>query len=182
MRGPSAILLALCGTSALGQSTFQPLLEALNENGFTSFSQQLEGDPIVTAGPGLIIYAPTNAALEAENASGPIGRRQSKEDLLQARNSIHAVDSTAPRPPRPPKGPPRNATRRDVPVSVGSPMVTLLDSPKFVNLGQQSNQVIVEKTGAFASLPIVYSGLGRSVKVTGADIPYAQGVIRPIDG
>jgi hypothetical protein len=182
MRGPSAILLALCGTSALGQSTLLSLQETLNENGFTRFSQQLEGDPILTAGPGLIIYAPTNAALEGENASGPIGRRQSDEDLQQAKNAINAVDATAPSPPRPPKGPAKNATRRDVPVSVGSSMVTLLDSPEFVNLGQQTNQVIVEKSGAFASLPIVYSGLGKSVKVTGADIPYAQGVIRPIDG
>ena len=33
-----------------------------------------------------------------------------------------------------------------------------------------------------AAFPIVLSGLGESVKVTGVDIPYHCGVIRPISG
>ncbi|KAF4513576.1 hypothetical protein G6O67_000830 [Ophiocordyceps sinensis] len=70
---------------------------------------------------------------------------------------------------------------RDVLVSPGSVLVTLLSNSEFVNLGRR-NQNIVEKGVALPSLLLVLSGLGASVKVTGADIPFDNGFIRPIDG
>ncbi|RYP67496.1 hypothetical protein DL769_005743 [Monosporascus sp. CRB-8-3] len=167
-------LLALCAASALAQ----PLLTALEENGFTEFAQVIQGDPILNAGPDIIVYAPTNAALTGSNGTVPITRRDD-EDNNQASNGYKAVDNTAPGP----VGPPTDFNRiRDVMVSPGSALVTLLDNPEFVNLGPGRNQIIVEKNVASASLPLVFSGLGASVKVTGDDIPFDNGVIRPIDG
>ncbi|KAH8745274.1 FAS1 domain-containing protein [Diaporthe sp. PMI_573] len=172
-------ILALCAVSALAQS----LVTTLEENGFAEFAQLLQGDPVLDAGPGLIVYAPTNAALTGGNTTAPANRRAAEDDKTQARNALGAVNSTAPRPPKPPK-PPRNSTKliRDVVASPGSAFMTLLDNPEFVNLGPRRNQTIVEKNATSASPPLVFSGLGASVKVTGADIPFDNGVIRPIDG
>ncbi|EQL01691.1 Fasciclin-domain-containing protein [Ophiocordyceps sinensis CO18] len=74
-----------------------------------------------------------------------------------------------------------SALAEDVLVSPGSVLVTLLSNSEFVNLGRR-NQNIVEKGVALPSLLLVLSGLGASVKVTGADIPFDNGFIRPIDG
>ncbi|RYP33110.1 hypothetical protein DL767_004895 [Monosporascus sp. MG133] len=167
-------LLALCAASALAQ----PLLTALEENGFTEFARVLQGDPILNAGPDIIVYAPTNAALTGSNRTVPVTRRDDEDDN-RASNGYKAVDATAPGP----VGPPTDIVRiRDVMVSPGSALVTLLDDPEFVNLGPGRNQIIVEKSVASASLPLVFSGLGASVKVTGDDIPFDNGVIRPING
>jgi len=173
-------LQALCAP-ALAQS----LKEALEANGFTLWAQRISTDNLLlNAGPGIIIYAPTNAALESsDDANSPITRRADDKDKQEAENAASAVDSTAPRPPKPEKPSQNNtATRRQLVNTAGSAQVTLLDNPEFVNLGPGRNQVIVEKNVASWSLPLVFSGLGRAVKVTGDDIPYDNGVIRPIDG
>jgi hypothetical protein len=173
-------LQALCAP-ALAQS----LKEALESNGFTLWAQRISTDNLLlNAGPGAIIYAPSNAALELSDKANPhVVPRATEADKRAAENAVHAVDSTAPRPPKPQKPPQNNtSTRRQLGNAGGSAQVTLLDNPEFVNLGPGQNQVIVEKNVASGSLPLVFSGLGRTVKVAGDDIPYGNGVIRPIDG
>jgi len=180
--------LGLCAVTVVGQS----LLTVLEQQGFTDYAQVLrqDGDAVLNAGPNIIVYAPTNAALalESTNGTASITRRATDQDRRRAQCAMGAVDASAPRPPRPPKSPPSgNSTGRrlvrDVLVSRGSSQVTLLDNPEFVNLGPlQRNQSIVEKGAASTSLPLVFSGLGASVSVTGADIVFDGGIIRPING
>lgn len=67
-------------------------------------------------------------------------------------------------------------------MSRGSVHESLLDGPGWVNLGPQRNQSIVEKYAALASAPVVFTGLGESVKITASDIPFDGGVVRPVSG
>ncbi|RYP69884.1 hypothetical protein DL771_005827 [Monosporascus sp. 5C6A] len=168
--------LALCADSAVAQS----LETALEENGFTEYAALLQGDPLLQAGPNILVYAPTNAALTRNNDTAAVTRRQNRGDRRQASCQNKAVNLGAAPPGRPPVK--RDNRVRQVVVSPGSAFQTLLDDPEYVNLGPGRNQTIVEKSAASASLPLVFSGLGQSVSVTGLDIPFDQGVIRPIDG
>jgi hypothetical protein len=161
----------------------QSLITVLEENGFTDYAARLQGDPILDAAPGLIIYAPTNAALRVDN--GTLGRRATPEDQRKAEHQMGAVNSAANRYPRPRKNglnTKRLVRYRDEVVPSGSAFMSLLNHPEFVNLGPGNNQSIVEKRAASAELPVIFSGLGASVKVTGNDIPFDKGVIRPING
>ncbi|KAK3309822.1 FAS1 domain-containing protein [Chaetomium strumarium] len=176
--------LALFAVSALGQS----LITVLEENGFTEYAALIQGEPLVAASSDLIIYAPTNAALLADN--GTLARRATDRDLQKAKTQFNTVNRTAPKPRRPPtnKPPPAggNGTRpvrhRDELVPSGSAFVTLLDDPEFANLGPGVNQSIVEKRATASELPVVFSGLGAAVQVTGNDIPFDNGIIRPVNG
>jgi len=175
-------LLAVRAAPALGQS----LLAALQENGFTEYAELLQGDPILSAGPNLIVYAPTNAAL-ARNGNATVARRNGAGSNNPAGNSFSCVDATAPEwvdPEEYDTGSNSSKARlvKNQVASSGSVYGTLLDDPEWVNLGPGRNQTLVEKSISSASLPLVFTGLGASDNVTASDIPFDSGVIRPIDG
>lgn len=121
-------VLALGAASALAES----LLVTLEDNGF---AQELQGHAILSAGPVLLLYTPTSAALTAARGPPAFARRATADDIKQAL-AIHAVNPTTPYRLRPPQ-PPKNSTKfaRDVLVSPGSVLVTLLSNSEFVNLG-----------------------------------------------
>ncbi|KAH6649315.1 FAS1 domain-containing protein [Chaetomium tenue] len=156
----------------------QSLISVLENNGFSEYAALIRGDPSVEAASDLIVYAPTDAALVANNGT------TSKKIRARFTN----VNRSAPRPRQPPKrSPPAgNGTRlvrnRDELVPPGSAFVTLLDDPEFVNLGPGVNQSLVEKRAVSSELPVVFSGLGETIRVTGDDIPFDRGVIRPTNG
>ncbi|KAG7290338.1 hypothetical protein NEMBOFW57_000338 [Staphylotrichum longicolle] len=164
----------------------QSLLTVLEDNGFTEYAALIRGDPFLEAASDLIVYAPTNAALVANN--GSLTRRATDEDLKKTRARFGAVNRSAPRPQEPPtRSPPvvngtRRVRHRDELVPSGSAFVTLLDDPEFVNLGPGINQSIVEKRAVSSELPVVFAGLGAAVRVMGDDIPFDKGVIRPTNG
>ncbi|RYO74894.1 hypothetical protein DL764_010672 [Monosporascus ibericus] len=176
------VFLTLCAIPAFAQS----LLAVLQENGFTEYAERLQGDPILSAGPGLIVYTPTNAALVG-NGNVTVTRRQDAGSDNSAENSYGCVNATAPRWVDPAEfegdSGAGNATLRKKQVGPsGSVYGTLLDDPEWVNLGPGRNQTIVEKRVPTASLPLVFTGLGASVGVAASDIPFEGGIIRPING
>lgn len=168
----------------------EPLVTVLEKNGLSEFARQAQGDgPTLDGKNDLIVYAPTDAALGASassNGSGPlipvINGRATPQEIETSRLLMHYCTRTPP-PPRPPPAnkPSQNHTRsvRGV-LSGGSALVSLLDNPEFSNLGPGNNQVVVQRTEA--SQPLVFSGMGQSAQVIGDDIPFDQGVIRPING
>ncbi|GAB1312670.1 Periostin [Madurella fahalii] len=169
------------GLFALGvaQALAQSLLTVLQDNGFSGYAELLEGDPILSAGPGLIIYAPTNAALTAAGNSLSDGVRAILKN--DASNSFGAVRNTAPTFVDPAVYPDNgDAGSADAPP--GAVRETLLNDPAFVNLGSGHNQSLVEKNVPSAARPTVHGGLGTTVGVAGDDIPFDSGVVRPIDG
>ncbi|KAI0600998.1 FAS1 domain-containing protein [Biscogniauxia sp. FL1348] len=174
------VFLFLCASPALAQS----LLAVLQENGFTEYASQLEGDPILSAGPELIVYSPTNAAL-ISSQNETVARRAPARTNTRARNSFSCVNAVAPTWIDPSTSQGGNGTIRlfrKQGTTSGTVYGTFLDDPEWVNLGPGRNQSLVEKTLTSSSLPIVFSGLGASVRVTASDIPFDGGVIRPIDG
>jgi hypothetical protein len=62
----------------------------------------------------------------------------------------------------------------------GVARVTWLSDPRWVNLGPGRNQTIVEKQLPSSFGPVVITGFGDGIRVTGADLPFDRGVIRPI--
>lgn len=164
----------------------QTLVTVLEDNGFSEYAALIRGDPSVEAASDLIVYAPTDAALVANNET--LTRRATAEDLKKIRARFASVNRSAPGPRAPPRRPPpagngtRLVRRRDELIPSGSAFVTLLDDPEFVNLGPGVNQSIVEKRAVTSELPVIFSGLGATVKVTGDDIPFDKGVIRPTNG
>lgn len=171
----------LIGLLALGapQTLAQSLLEALRDNGFSGYAELLEGDAILSAGPGLIIYAPSNAALGA--ATGSLPARQATLQTNNASNSFGAVRNTAPTFVDPALyAEDEDAEAAEAPP--GAVRETLLQDPVFTNLGPGHNQSLVEKNVSSAARPIVHGGLGRTVEVSGDDIAFDGGVVRPIDG
>ncbi|RYP63896.1 hypothetical protein DL771_009071 [Monosporascus sp. 5C6A] len=171
--------LALYAVPALSQS----LIAALQENGFTAYAEQLRGSPILSAGPNLIVYTPTNAAL-ARNGNATITRRQSVNN--DAGQQFCTGNDLAPRwdsgEEDEDDSEPSNArlVKKQVAPS-GSVYGTLLDDPEWVNLGPGRNQSLVERRVSSVSLPLVFTGLGQSVQVAASDIPFDGGVIRPIN-
>ncbi|KXX74172.1 Periostin [Madurella mycetomatis] len=168
-------LLALGASQALAQS----LLEVLQDNGFSGYAELLEGDAILSAGPGLIVYAPSNAALSA--AADLLPAREATLPRNNASNSFGAVRNTAPTFVDPALYP-EDGDAGDAEAPPGAVRETLLEDPVFTNLGPGHNQSLVEKNVSSAARPTVHSGLGRTVEVTGDDIAFDGGVVRPIDG
>lgn len=164
----------------------QTLVTVLEDNGFSEYAALIRGDTSVESASNLIIYAPTDAALLANNET--LARRATPEDLKKIRARFASVNSSAPRPRAPPKRSPpagngtRSVRHRDELVPRGSAFVTLLNDPEFVNLGSGVNQSLVEKRAVSSELPVVFSGLGETIRVTGDDIPFDKGVIRPTNG
>lgn len=155
------------------------LLAALRQEGFTEFATFLEGPAGVNARtyPGrLLVYAPTNSAFRRDRLTTQLTRRQyTKQDRVA--DNLLVPDSFG------------DIWKRSVPTcqsGVPGPgavnLMTLLSNPEFVNLPPGHNSSIVQKNMPKGSFPVVLTGLGDVVKVTGLDIPYDNGRIRPVSG
>jgi len=174
-----------------GQALSQSLQSVLLDNGFTRFAAMLEGNAVLTSGDGLLIYAPTDAAL-GKNGGAALARREGEDDMSYYINEIGPTFSlptgatgTTSAIPSSTAGPPRMLARNlgVAPLPpCGVVRQSWLSNPAKVNLGPGRNQTIVEKKVCAASGPLVFTGLGASVKVTADDIPFDRGFIRPISG
>lgn len=168
----------LIGLLAFGRSPAlaQSLLDVLRDHGFTGYADLLEGDPILDAGPGIIVYAPGNAVLSAAANPSPARAIQSNSAI----NSFGTVRDTAPtfEDPAVHTDPGDDGDAETPP---GTLRETLLNDPVFVNLGPGRNQSLIERNVSSAR-PTLVGGLGKTVAVVGDDIPFDGGVIRPIDG
>lgn len=153
-----------------------PLLAVLQREGFTEFAQQLEGpdgEVVRNACSNMIIYTPTNAAL-AQGKTCSFARRNNNNGTGTTDKANYAC------PGQDDEGDKRRGEVTTTPGAIAR--MTLLSNPQYVNLGPGRNSSIVEKNVPNAAFPVVLSGLGESVKVTGLDIRYDCGVIRPISG
>lgn len=165
-------LAALLYTLALAAD---PLLTVLCREGFTEFAKQLEGpsgEAVRNACPRrMIIYAPTNAAIHRAKSCSLTRRQDDNVD-----QTIYACPQNQANP-----GPVNLKKRATITTTPGAlALGNLLDDPQFVNLGPGHNSSVVQKNVPNAGLGVVFSGLGESAKVTGLDIPYECGVIRPV--
>ncbi|KAK0710598.1 FAS1 domain-containing protein, partial [Lasiosphaeris hirsuta] len=161
-------------------SLAQSLLTVLRQEGFTEFAAFLDqpaGQNVLRNNQSLIVYAPTNAAfLRSQKSTNVLPRDITKEEALR---EIQMAET-------PSNGDKRRKRHEPVCSTVAGPgaqdLMTLLDDPEFVNLPLGQNASIVQKNMPKGALPVVHSGLGDVVKVTGLDIPYDHGVIRPVSG
>ncbi|KAI1822945.1 FAS1 domain-containing protein [Xylaria intraflava] len=183
-------LLAIFGTPALSQS----LLSVLQERGFTEFAKRLEGSPLLSAGPDVIVYAPTDASL-AVSGNITITRRNDGEEN-DPLPGLHCNNKASPSfiDPDPEddgdgddKGSNSTESRKfrlvkNQAVSPARIYGSWLNDPAFVNLGPGHNQTVVEKSVSSEPQPRIFTGLGASAKIMGSDIPFDNGVVRPIDG
>ncbi|KAM7183615.1 hypothetical protein V8F20_012554 [Naviculisporaceae sp. PSN 640] len=173
-------LLSLFSIGAYAQSS-QSLLQVLRQGGFTDWAKVLEsaqGADILGYPGNLIIYAPTNAGLarqELESGNtiqrrlelGDIGVNYAAIPWSFTHGSAKRSDSTC---------------SQDLPGPGVVDLMTLLNDPEFVNLPAGQNASIVQKNMPKGTLPLVFTGLGDSVRVVGQDIPFDKGIIRPISG
>lgn len=176
MRPDDFIALFVLGAAS---ASAQSLLTVLRENGFSGYAELVQGDAILEAGSGLIVYAPTNEALRSAGNSLFINARQVPNN--NASNSFGAVRATAPTfvdPAQFPEGEDSDSAQSPN----GTVRETLLNGSEFVNLGPGHNQSLVERNTSSLGRPTVYGGLGQSVEVAGEDIPFDNGVVRPING
>ncbi|KAL6830901.1 FAS1 domain-containing protein [Trichoderma sp. SZMC 28015] len=163
----------------------QSLLSVLQQNGFSEFAQRLQASEPVLANPGIIVYAPSNSAFGSSinvTFNATVSRRQAGaasglESSLYFSNTIknEYIDPSA--------GGQNNTSARRFrkrATSLGTVLETLYQDPS-VRLGPGNNQTLVERGVPSASLPFVFSGSGKYSKVTGPDIPFDGGVVRPID-
>ncbi|KAK0649593.1 FAS1 domain-containing protein [Cercophora newfieldiana] len=177
MAGKFFALLTLFIVGSLAQS--QSLLAVLRREGFTEYAAFLEGGAgvkILNSPTHLLIYAPTNAGFLRYKQSPNVARRAISEEQAEA-----DYQSVPTNPGDVPKRK-RTAVCSDVAGSGATDLMTLLDNPNFVNLPPNNNASIVQKNMPKGALPVVHSGLGDVIKVTGLDIPYDKGVIRPVSG
>ncbi|KLU92034.1 hypothetical protein MAPG_10981 [Magnaporthiopsis poae ATCC 64411] len=172
-------LITLCAAAAATQSG--SLLAVLQENGFTKYAERLQAlnSPVLNAGPNVVVYVPTNAAITTTGNS-TITRRTSDED--EKDGMLYAVNEIAPRRVRNSTEGAKMLRTRDLGCTPGLLYQSWLNNPKLVNLGPGRNQTLIEKFISSAARPLVFTGLGESVKVTSDDIPFNGGVIRPISG
>lgn len=181
-------------TAALGavlaNAQSAPLQTVLRDNGFTQFAELIQAQNprlLSTPGPGLVVYSPTNAALVNNGPNVPITARDTSAEVDASFHFARELGKSG-RPLQPPLFPAANGSTqnrlrvRDLGCTPGAVYETLLSNPAFVQLGPGHNQTIVEKHVSSAARPLVFTGLGASVKVTAADIPFDNGVIRPISG
>ncbi|RSL62668.1 hypothetical protein CEP54_005625 [Fusarium duplospermum] len=162
---------AFLATSALADS----LSNTLQDNGFTLFQQQLQDSPelLNSEEPGLVVFAPTDSGLSSSDGPGRVKRQvKSQNGYYFAGELSLSYPSSG-----------RRMFIRDL-KSGGDARMTFLDDPAYVNLGWANNQSLVERPSncCAGGKRQVYTGLGGSVNVAGKDIPFDNGVIRPIDG
>ena len=153
-----------------------PLLTVLCREGFTEFSRLLEGPAgasIRNACPRrIILFTPTNDAIRRANSCS-LSRR---EDPPAPDQYSCPADQAVP-------GPivvKRRSTITTTPGAVA--LANFLNDPQWVNLGPGQNSSVVQKNVPNAGLGTVLTGLGNIVKITGLDIPFECGVIRPVSG
>ncbi|KAK0701533.1 FAS1 domain-containing protein [Apiosordaria backusii] len=172
---PSTILFVpLAISPALGQT----LLQALSANNFSLYAQRITNIPSIAnaAGPGLIIYAPTDEAIRGANLPTSNSSNTKRQEEEEERPTIEECECGAT------NSHSQKQKKRQLPISPGSARVTFLDDPTLVNLGPGRAQSIVERCPPDQIWPVVHGGLGRNVSVVGSDIPFSGGVIRPVDG
>ncbi|PNP49633.1 hypothetical protein THARTR1_09644 [Trichoderma harzianum] len=177
-------LLTLFGLYAasvtLAQSP-QSLVSVLQQNGFTEFAQRLQASQSVLANPGVVVYAPSNGAF-VSSANASLSRRQAGA-ASGLDNSLYFANAIKNQYIDPSAGGQNNSSARRFrkrTASLGTVLETLYQDPS-VRLGPGNNQTLVERNVPSASLPFVFSGSGKTSKVTGPDIPFDNGIIRPID-
>ncbi|KAK5656885.1 hypothetical protein OQA88_4436 [Cercophora sp. LCS_1] len=164
----------------------QSLQSVLIDNGFTRFAAALEGHAVHVSGSSLIVYTPTNAALE-RNGGASVARRANIEDGIYVSEGTAAGHSTSTTksvasPTETPGSTCKLRLKRAAEVPCGIVRETWLRDPAFVNLGVRRNQTVIERTVCGTFRPLVFSGLGASVQVIAEDIPFDRGVLRPIGG
>ncbi|KAH0497868.1 hypothetical protein TgHK011_005150 [Trichoderma gracile] len=164
---------------ALSQSP-QSLFSVLEANGFTELARRLQASGPLPLLPGLVVYAPSNNALEASGnftvtRRADFGGGGDSAPYLLARRLVptHVSSSGS-------NGSISARAERRKP-DLGAVYETLYQSPT-VGLGPGHNQTLVQRNVPSASLPFVFTGLGKYVRVTSDDIPFDHGVIRPVDG
>ncbi|KAJ4322233.1 hypothetical protein N0V84_004947 [Fusarium piperis] len=154
------------------------LSNTLQDSGFTLFQQQLQSNPelLNSKEPGLVVYAPTDSGLSSSDGPGRVKRE------VKYQNGYYFSGEQSQRYPLPSSLDRRMVARN--PKSGGDARMTFLDDPEYVNLGWVNNQSLVEKPSncCAGGKRQVYTGLGGNVNVAGHDIPFDNGVIRPIDG
>lgn len=166
---------AFLSASALADN----LSNTLQDSGFTLFQQRLQSSPelLNSKEPGLVVYAPTDSGLSSSDQPRHVKRQQ------KYLNGYHFSGQEYSRYPLP-SGINERMVVRSL-KSGGDARMTFLDDPEYVNLGWVNNQSLVERPSncnCDGGKRQVYTGLGRSVNVAGKDIPFDNGVIRPIDG
>ncbi|KLU85790.1 hypothetical protein MAPG_04810 [Magnaporthiopsis poae ATCC 64411] len=178
MRLHTPTLLASCASLAAAQSG--SLQQVLDQGGLTDYADLLQkvNSPLLTSGNNLIIYATINAAFDDNNSTI---KRRDEADEAAATAAIQASNSEAP----------ASTSKRDTSSLGSSPgsslgcgpgvsRVTFLNDPRWVNLGPGRNQTVVEKQLPSSAGPVVIAGFGDGIRVTGADLPFDRGVVRPI--
>ncbi|KAL7945341.1 FAS1 domain-containing protein [Trichoderma barbatum] len=175
-------LLGLFAASvALAQSP-QSLLSALQANGFTEFAQRLQASELISLPTGIVVYAPNNNAIIG-SGNNTVARRIDNEAANNikilfnfGRDTVTTHDTSSGD---------QNSTlvkRIGKRATAKGIVYETLYHDASVRLGSGHNQTLVERKTSSASLPFVFSGLGKNVQVTGSDIPFEDGVIRPING
>jgi len=165
----AVVFLSLCAL-ALSQSLEKVLLE----NGFTSFADVLL--PLIdpeSLGTHAIIWAPSDEALAGGNTTTTVRRDDIFDRRLQVTSRVQmSLDSTKND---------TNTKARDSIITPGDAYQTWLNNPALVNLGPGVNVTVVERCEPFGTHAVVYSGLGDITNVTGEDIWFDGGVVRPVD-
>lgn len=126
---------------------------------------------------------PQPTATLEKNGGAALARRDSADPDYYT-NAIGATHSNTTRitSATPTAGPHRKLARDVAVPRYGVVRQSWLSDSAKVNLGPGRNQTIVEKKVCAASTPLVFTGLGASVKVTADDIPFDRGVVRPVSG
>lgn len=184
-----AAFLVAWSALAVPRAFAQSLQSVLLGNGFARFAAVLDGHPVHVSGSDLIVYAPTDAALE-RNGGAALARRGDitasayvSDGTAPSFSPPNSSTSDAPKPTMTSSPPAcRLRLRRAAEVPCGIVRETWLEDPAFVNLGPGRNQSVIERSACGAFRPIVFSGLGASVQVIAEDIPFDRGVLRPIGG
>ncbi|KAL6879172.1 FAS1 domain-containing protein [Trichoderma novae-zelandiae] len=178
------VLSLFCLTAAavaLAQSP-QPLLSVLQANGFTEFAQRLQASEPVSLQPGIVVYAPSNNAFAASGNFTTVARRA--DEAVNRRSAASYGFGYVTYPTHDSSGGSNNTLASMVgrrATDLGAVYETLYHDSS-VRLGPGHNQTLVQRNVPSASLPFVFTGLGKYVRVTGDDIPFDSGVVRPVDG
>lgn len=165
------------------QVVSQALLDALAENGYTSFADAISSlsTPSDSGQGSIVIFAPPNAAFNSMDKKGDSSASSTEDSPEtaaygngppQIKSSVSMEDQI------------RYQQCKDTAVdlrrqeggNLNRGFETFLINPELVNLGGTTGQGIVQ-TGAS-----IRSGGGNDVGIAGADIYFDGGVIRPVTG
>ncbi|TFB04632.1 Fasciclin-like arabinogalactan protein [Trichoderma ghanense] len=178
-----ASLFCLTIASVVLAQSPQSLLSVLEANGFTEFAQRLQASEPVALRPGIVVYAPSNNAFTT-SSSGNLTVARRADDAVKRRNAASYAFGDVTYPTHVSSSGSNNTLFSVVGkrgTDLGAVYETLYQDPS-VRLGAGHNQTLVQRNVPSASLPFVFTGLGKYVRVTGDDIPFDHGVVRPVDG